>query len=170
VEGIDFSGTGEFLLELLASAFWGLYMIFSYIYEKIGELIDIYIIPVLPSRLKLLQDGNISGGVLIVFLLFVIFINIYTFNLFRIDKKKSKKAPPKDEKLKRNRKYDRISERKLLAFCFYGGAFGGFLGMKLCRHKTLKPKFRIGVFIMLILQMLLFSFIAGFFGFWVYFS
>ena len=166
----NFAEFGEFLLELLASALWGLYMIFSYIFKEIAGVIGKYIIPVLPSRVRLLQDNNISAGILIAFVIYVLYMNIYTFNLFRVDKKKAKKAPPKDENLKRSRKYDRISERRLLMSCFYGGAFGGFLGMKICRHKTLKPKFRIGVFVMLVLQMLIFSFVVGFFGFWVYFT
>ncbi len=37
----------------------------------------------------------------------------------------------------------RIPEATLLGFSFFGGGFGGYLGMLSFRHKTLKPKFHI---------------------------
>ena len=70
----NFAEFGEFLLELLASALWGLYMIFSYIFKEIAGVIGKYIIPVLPSRVRLLQDNNISAGILIAFVIYVLYI------------------------------------------------------------------------------------------------
>lgn len=49
------------------------------------------------------------------------------------------------DKWQAKNKAQRISERTLLlvAFCF--GGLGTFLGMQMFRHKTKKPKFLIGV-------------------------
>ncbi|MBP3361576.1 MAG: DUF1294 domain-containing protein [Clostridia bacterium] len=112
----------------------------------------------------------ISGGLLLIFLVYILVMNISAFKLFREDKKKAQAAPPKAAAGRRKRSYDRISEKKLLSRCFFGGALGGFIGMKVFRHKTLKPKFTIGVTVMLVVQLMIFSFIVGFFGFWLYFT
>ncbi len=105
------------------------------------------------------------GEILIyIFLGYFIIANFSAFNLFRIDKKKAKKCPEKIP----GKKYDRISEWKLLKKCFLGGAIGGFFGMKIFRHKTNKLKFKIGVTLMLIMQIIVYSYIFGFFGYWVY--
>lgn len=172
--GSDFAGilkdVGSFLAELLASALWGLYMIISSLFTMLADFFKSINIPMLPSRSKLLQDNLISGGLLLIFVVYILVMNISAFNLFRIDKKKAKAAPPKEAAGRRKRPYDRISEKKLLSRCFFGGALGGFIGMKVFRHKTLKPKFTVGVTVMLVIQMMIFSFIVGFFGFWLYFT
>ncbi|MBF7097234.1 DUF1294 domain-containing protein [Alkalibacter mobilis] len=49
----------------------------------------------------------------------------------------------------------RISERFLISISVFGGALGTLLSMKAFRHKTLKPKFRIGVPVILTVQMLI---------------
>lgn len=49
----------------------------------------------------------------------------------------------------------RIPEAALLAVAALGGSLGVLAGMKLFRHKTRKPKFRIGVPAILCLQILL---------------
>lgn len=160
------SDIGAFIGELLVSSLWGLYMIFSYLFTKLGELIDSLNIPMMPSSSVVLRERFISGTFLVLVIVFILAMNISAFNLFRKDKLKAKKANDKD----RNKKIMRISERKLLMRCFFGGAIGGYLGMKICRHKTLKPKFTIGVGAMAVIQLLLYSFILGFFGFWLYMS
>lgn len=66
-------------------------------------------------------------------LLYYIVTNLLAFMSFLIDKRRSKVGAW------------RISERSLLTFVWIGGAFGAYLAMRLFRHKTLKPKFRIGV-------------------------
>lgn len=58
-------------------------------------------------------------------------INVLTFMLYAIDKRRAKA------------KRWRISERLLIFFTIAGGGFGAFLGMGLLRHKTNKTSFRI---------------------------
>ncbi len=50
---------------------------------------------------------------------------------------------------KRNKR--RVRERTLMLFAAAGGALGTFLAMELCRHKTKKPLFYIGVPLLLFL-------------------
>jgi uncharacterized membrane protein YsdA (DUF1294 family) len=114
---------------------------------------------------KILQERIISGTIVTLVIIFILSKNIGAYKLFKLDKKKAKQNGESN-----GRRTDRISERKLLSKCFFGGAIGGYLGMKLCRHKTLKAKFRVGVTVMLIIQLLLYSFVFGFFGFWLYLS
>ena len=49
----------------------------------------------------------------------------------------------------------RTPETTLLALAVLGGSLGGLLGMLLFRHKTRKPAFRIGLPLILIVQLLL---------------
>lgn len=49
----------------------------------------------------------------------------------------------------------RIPEKVLLTVAALYGSFGILFGMKLARHKTKKPKFSIGVPILLALQVIL---------------
>jgi uncharacterized membrane protein YsdA (DUF1294 family) len=46
----------------------------------------------------------------------------------------------------------RIPEATLMTVAILGGSVGVFLGMRLFRHKTRKPKFTLGVPVILILQ------------------
>lgn len=176
---MDNSGSGfidqlwnffEFLGDLLASAIYGLYMIFSSVFSALSDTFGSLKIPILPSRSKILQEGFVSGTLLVVFILYVVIINISAFNAFKADKKKAKAAAKKGATEQRSRKYERISEKKLMMKCILGGSLGGYVSMQLYHHKTLKPKFKIGVLVLLIIQLLLFSFICGFFGFWLYMS
>ena len=75
--------------------------------------------------------------------LYLILINVITFVLYGIDKL--------------NAKTDswRISERILILFAVAGGSVGALLGMYICRHKTRKPKFKFGVPVILVLQVVL---------------
>ena len=59
-------------------------------------------------------------------LYYLIFINVLSFVLYGIDKKKSVK------------KKMRISEFQLLFISFLGGNLGSIFGMKVFHHKTLK--------------------------------
>ena len=72
--------------------------------------------------------------------LYFLLINIITFALYAIDKL--------------NAKTDswRISERMLIFFAVAGGSVGALSGMYICRHKTRKMKFKIGIPLILILQ------------------
>ena len=49
----------------------------------------------------------------------------------------------------------RIPERTLMAVAILGGSIGSLLGMKLFRHKTMHPKFTIGIPLILALQIVL---------------
>ena len=75
--------------------------------------------------------------------LYLLLINIITFALYAIDKV--------------NAKTDswRISERMLILFAVAGGSVGALMGMYICRHKTRKPKFKFGVPVILVLQVVL---------------
>ena len=81
--------------------------------------------------------------------LYLVLINIITFALYAIDKL--------------NAKTDswRISERMLILFAIAGGSVGALLGMYVCRHKTRKPKFKIGVPVIMIIQFISLYFIMA---------
>ncbi len=81
---------------------------------------------------------------MILFLLYLIVINISTFILFGMDKRKAV-----------NKKW-RIPESTLLGLSIIGGSVGSFLGMNLFKHKTKKLYFKFGLPIILILQIILF--------------
>lgn len=73
---------------------------------------------------------------------YLIVVNIIAFFVYGIDKRKARKGR------------FRISEASLLGVAVFGGSVGAFLGMRIFRHKTRKPKFYIGVPVILILQAL----------------
>ncbi|SFS75315.1 DUF1294 domain-containing protein [Paenibacillus sp. BC26] len=74
-------------------------------------------------------------------LAYIIIINIYVFALMRIDKARSV----------RDRRH-RIPERRLLGMSAIGGALGGFVAMRMFRHKTKHPSFSVGLPLLLILH------------------
>lgn len=71
---------------------------------------------------------------------YVILINIITFLIYVIDKKKAEKD-----------KW-RIRERTLMILAVIGGSIGALLAMHAARHKTKKNRFRIGIPVILIIQ------------------
>ena len=114
--------------------------------------------PSLPSNsLKLFS--NITANRIVFFALaaYILFINIFTLISFAVDKEKAR------------RKDFRISENRLMLLCVIGGAAGGLLGMRKCRHKTQKKKFLVGVPVLMIIQLSLYCFALGFVGFWAFF-
>ena len=70
-------------------------------------------------------------------------INAVTFLLYGIDKYKAKKG-----------KW-RISEATLLMMAVIGGSIGAWTGMRLWHHKTMHKKFKYGIPIIIILQVVL---------------
>ena len=70
-------------------------------------------------------------------------VGFFTFLLYALDKEKAK------------RKEWRISEKMLLLFSFFGGAWGGYLAMHIVRHKTRKWYFHFVHIIGLIWQTVL---------------
>lgn len=59
------------------------------------------------------------------------------------------------DKCKAKKNLWRISEKVLIGAAILGGSLGVFMGMRICRHKTLHPKFSIGVPVILVLQIFL---------------
>ena len=72
-------------------------------------------------------------------------MTLITFFLYLIDKYKAKKG------------YWRIPEKTLLLSTLLFGGIGGFLGMRLIRHKTKHLHFQILVPLFLILQIVLYA-------------
>lgn len=77
----------------------------------------------------------------IIFVCWLVFINMAAFAMFGMDKWKAK-----------NRKY-RIPERTLLISAIMGGSVGAILGMKFFHHKTLHAKFKTGLPLILLVQL-----------------
>lgn len=75
-----------------------------------------------------------------IILLYLFAINIVAFFAFGIDKLKAK-----------HDKW-RIPESTLLTMAVLGGSIGALAGMKVWRHKTLHDKFRIGIPVIIALQ------------------
>ncbi|TJX15416.1 DUF1294 domain-containing protein [Tissierella creatinini] len=73
---------------------------------------------------------------------YLIFINIATFLIFAVDKKRAQRG-----------KW-RVPEAWLFGLSFIGGSLGGLLSMKIMRHKTKKISFAIGMPILLIINFL----------------
>ena len=76
-----------------------------------------------------------------VLLYYLLIINVVAFFLYGIDKLKAKHV-----------KW-RISELTLLLFAAAGGSVGAWAGMKILHHKTQHWKFKIGLPLILILQL-----------------
>ena len=74
---------------------------------------------------------------------YLLFINIFTFCVYGIDKWKAKKHAW------------RIPEKTLLFLALIGGSAGAIVGMMLFRHKTRKPKFMITVPVIFVVETIL---------------
>lgn len=83
-------------------------------------------------------------------LYYLLGINLLTFFVYGVDKLKAK-----------HKKW-RISEFNLLLLACIGGSLGAWCAIKLWRHKTLDKKFKYGIPIIFLLQLL----IAGYFLFY----
>ncbi len=75
-----------------------------------------------------------------IFIIYLAIINVITFIVFGIDKKRAV-----------NHKW-RIPEATLFLLSILGGSFGGIIGMCLFRHKTRKFIFRLGLPLILIAE------------------
>ena len=74
---------------------------------------------------------------------YLLVVNITSFLLYGIDKYKAKKV-----------KW-RISETTLLTMAVIGGSIGAWVGMRLWHHKTMHKRFKYGIPIIIILQVVL---------------
>ena len=83
----------------------------------------------------------------LIILIYLITINVVTFFLYGMDKWKAKRS-----------KW-RIPEATLLGLAVIGGSIGAWLGMKAWHHKTMHKKFKYGIPIIIIIQLLLLSYI-----------
>ena len=77
------------------------------------------------------------------FIYYLIGINILTFIVYDIDKRKAEKGSW------------RISEATLLMLAAIGGSIGALFGMRVWHHKTLHKKFRYGIPLILLMQIAL---------------
>ncbi len=89
-------------------------------------------------------------------ILYFVIINIVTFAIFGMDKKRAQNRG------------ERVSEKTLFRLCAAGGALGGLLAMRTFRHKTKHNKFRWGVPILFFVELIIGSFCVGFLMYWVY--
>lgn len=74
---------------------------------------------------------------------YLAFINILTCVIYGIDKQKA-----------RSRQW-RVPEKTLLLLAVAGGSAGACIGMRIFHHKTQKWKFKLGVPLMMLVQMIL---------------
>ena len=79
----------------------------------------------------------------IIFVFYLVAINVVTFFVYGIDKLKAKRS-----------KW-RIPEATLLCLAVIGGSIGAWLGMKAWHHKTQHKKFKYGIPLILIVQVVL---------------
>lgn len=89
--------------------------------------------------------------------IWLVFINLITFLAFGLDKWKAKRK-------EKNEKVRRVPEKNLFLMAVVGGSVGALLGMKVFHHKTLHKAFRLGVPVILALQIVIP------FGLWLYFT
>ena len=83
--------------------------------------------------MRAITDCIISFGTLEVLAIVFVAINLLTFLLYIVDKRKAIKG-----------KW-RISEATLIFFTLACGGFGALAGMKIARHKTKHTKFKVAV-------------------------
>jgi uncharacterized membrane protein YsdA (DUF1294 family) len=72
----------------------------------------------------------------------IVIINIVTFIIYGIDKYKAKKG-----------KW-RIPENSLIGLVIIGGSIGAYLGMRVWHHKTMHLKFKYGIPLIIIIQLI----------------
>ena len=76
-------------------------------------------------------------------------INLATLAAFGIDKSKAARGA------------ERVRERTLFLLSLIGGVFGGILGMALFRHKTRKGGFKAVMFVILVLNLAGYWYVAS---------
>lgn len=82
-------------------------------------------------------------------IIYLIAINVITFLVYGIDKWKAKRS-----------KW-RIPEATLLGLAVIGGSIGAWLGMKVWHHKTMHKKFKFGLPVIIIIQLLMIGYFVA---------
>jgi uncharacterized membrane protein YsdA (DUF1294 family) len=82
-------------------------------------------------------------------IIYLIAINVITFLVYGIDKWKAKRS-----------KW-RIPEATLLGLAVIGGSIGAWLGMKVWHHKTMHKKFKFGLPVIIIIQLLIIGYLVA---------
>ena len=94
-------------------------------------------------------------------LYYLIFINVVTFLVYGIDKWRSTSGRLLSTGRKKAKQGSwRISEATLLILAVIGGSIGALLGMKIWRHKTMHKKFKYGLPLILIIQIILIGYLS----------
>ena len=88
---------------------------------------------------------------------YLLVMNLITFFVFGIDKWKAKRK-------RTHESTRRVPEKTLFLLSILGGSVGALLGMRVWHHKTLHRPFRIGIPLILILQIVLPA------GLWLYWN
>lgn len=145
---------GQAFLFALQKIWEGMKLLGGWIYKGISDWLSTVN---LPTVMKIFGDVNANRALFVAVVAYIVFMNVWAFSLFGRDKGKAK------------RKQRRVSEAKLLKICFFGGAAGGLIGMNVFHHKTKHKKFTVGVTILFVIQLVLWSFALGFLGFWAFF-
>nr|WP_326184304.1 DUF1294 domain-containing protein [uncultured Oscillibacter sp.] len=86
----------------------------------------------------------------------LVLINLVTFLVFGLDKLKAKRKAS-------HAATRRVPERTLFLLAALGGSVGALLGMRVWRHKTLHRSFRVGIPLILLLQIVI---PAGLYLYW----
>ena len=82
-------------------------------------------------------------------IIYLIAINVITFLVYGIDKWKA-----------RHQRW-RIPEATLLGLAVLGGSIGAWLGMKVWHHKTMHKKFKFGLPVIIIIQLLIIGYFVA---------
>ena len=82
-------------------------------------------------------------------IIYLIAINVITFLVYGIDKWKAKRS-----------KW-RIPKATLLGLAVIGGSIGAWLGMKVWHHKTMHKKFKFGLPVIIIIQLLIIGYFVA---------
>lgn len=84
-----------------------------------------------------------------IIIIYLCVINIVTFLKYGWDKYKAV------QNQREKKGYRRTPEKQLIGLAVAGGSVGAFIGMLMFRHKIRKPKFYMGVPVIIILQVVI---------------
>lgn len=118
------------------------YSIFTNNARNYLYFLDFFVI-LFPNYDILSQYRNIATTMIYELLIILSIVNLFAFLLYAIDKLKAKRS------------WWRISEAALIWVAILGGSLGAWLAMKVFHHKTLHKKFKYGIPVILIIQLVL---------------